>query len=44
MEPYHCYIDDTDISYPENKNDLAKKPANKPANKEISLLFDHSKP
>ena len=44
MKPYHCHTKETDISYPETTNDLAEKPTDKPANKEVPTPLDHLKP
>ena len=35
VKPYYCHIKDTDSSYLETTNDLAKNPVDKPANEKI---------
>lgn len=42
--PYNCQTEETDISYPETVNSLAKIPINKSANKKISTLLDYLEP
>ena len=44
MKPYHCHIEESDISYPETTNDLPKKPTDKLANEEIFTPLDYPKP
>lgn len=48
IKPYNCYTKDTDITYLERANDLAKKPVyeksiEKPANEEIFAPLDYLK-
>lgn len=44
MNQYYCHSEETGISYPETTNDLAEKPKDKPANKEILILLDYPEP
>lgn len=45
IKPYYCYIiEETDISHLETTNNLAKKPKDKLANKEILMPLDYPKP
>lgn len=44
MKPYHCHIENTDISYPETTNNLVENPADKLANKEIPMPLNSLKP
>ena len=44
MKPYYRHTKDTDINYPGITNDLAKNPADKPANKEIPTTLDYLEP
>ena len=41
MKPYYFHTKNTNISYPETINNLAKNPRDKLANKEILTLLDY---
>ena len=44
VKPYHCHIEESDISYPEIINNLAKKSVHKLTNEEIPIPLDRLKP